>query len=555
MAKILVAECKQESSSFNPVPSHYQDFSIAVGPEVLRRHAGVGSEMAGALGVFATQPDVQVVPAYSARAITSGGVLAAADFDRIAREFLDAVRSAPPVDAVYFSLHGAMEAQNEHDTEGFLLAETRKILGERIPIVVSLDLHGILTDRMLQHADAVAMYHTYPHVDFFQTGERAARLLLRILAGAVRPVTAAVTIPALVRGNELITATGLLGTFVRQAQAIEASPGGLAAGMFIGNPFTDVPGLCSRSVVVTDNDPARAEREALALAEGFWAVRERLQQPLTSLAEAVRIAAQTEGTTILTDAADATSSGAPGDSNAILRALVESGYPKRVLAPVVDPPAVRAAFAAGVGHTLTTEVGGALDPKRHRPLPITRHGAPALGRPLPERVPRRHLAGGADGSPGGALLHPGRDQSRREPLRPLALPGPWAGPGALRRRRGEIPALPGALLPGLGDAAGQRGCAGGNVRQPEEPRPHPLPAAHLPPGCQRGVPTSGQALLANVTEERRRACVSTTNGKVKTSKIAAARAADEVSASAGAPGSARSSWRWRRATSSASIRP
>jgi len=371
MAKILVAECKQESSSFNPIPSHYQDFSIAIGPEVLRRHTSVGSEMAGALGVFATQPDVQVVPAYSARAITSGGVLAAADFDRIAREFLAAVRSAPPVDAVYFSLHGAMEAQNEHDTEGFLLAETRKILGERIPIVVSLDLHGILTDRMLQQADAIAMYHTYPHVDFFQTGERAARLLLRILAGAVRPVTAAVTIPALVRGNELITATGLLGTFIRQAQAIEASPGGLAAGMFIGNPFTDVPGLCSRSVVVTDNDPARAEREALALAEGFWAVRERLQQPLTSLMEAVRIAAQTEGTTVLTDAADATSSGAPGDSNAILRALVESGYPKHVLVPLVDPPAVRAAFAAGVGRTLTTDVGGALDPTRHRPLPIT----------------------------------------------------------------------------------------------------------------------------------------------------------------------------------------
>jgi len=76
--------------------------------------------------------------------------------------------------------------------------------------VVSLDLHGILTDRMLQHADAVVMYHTYPHVDFYETGERAARLLLRILPARVRPVTAVVTIPALVRGDELITATGLL---------------------------------------------------------------------------------------------------------------------------------------------------------------------------------------------------------------------------------------------------------------------------------------------------------------------------------------------------------
>jgi len=370
MPTILVAECKQESSSFNPVLSHYEDFSIAAGDDVLARHRGVRSEMAGALSVFGARPDVLVVPAYSARSITSGGELDAAGFDRIAREFLERVRGAGPVDAVYYSLHGAMVARNEDDTEGYLLAETRKIVGETIPIVVSLDLHGILTDRMLQHADAVVMYHTYPHVDFFETGERAARLLLRILAGDVKPVTAVATIPALVRGDELITATGLLGGFIREAQAIQQSPGGLVAGMFIGNPFTDVPGLCSRSVVVTDGDVARAQREALKLAEGFWRVRERLQAPLISLDAAVRVAMSTAGTVILTDAADATSSGAPGDSNAILRALVTHGYSKRALAPIVDPPAVRAAFAAGVGATIATQVGGALDPKRHEPLSI-----------------------------------------------------------------------------------------------------------------------------------------------------------------------------------------
>jgi len=371
MPKILVAECKQESSSFNPLLSPYEDFSIAAGDDVLVRHRGVRSEMAGALSVFGARAGVQVVPAYSARSITSGGELDAGGFDRIAREFLDRVRAAGAVEAVYYSLHGAMVARNEDDTEGYLLAETRKIVGEEIPIVVSLDLHGILTDRMLQHADAVVMYHTYPHVDFYETGERAAGLLLRILSGEVRPVTAVVTIPALVRGDELITATGLLGGFVREAQAIEHGPGGLVAGMFIGNPFTDVPGLCSRSVAVTDGDAARAQREALKLAEGFWAVRERLQAPLISLDEAARVATKTAGTVILTDAADATSSGAPGDSNAILRALATHGYRKRALAPIVDPPAVEAAFAAGVGATVTTQVGGALDPKRHRPLPIT----------------------------------------------------------------------------------------------------------------------------------------------------------------------------------------
>jgi microcystin degradation protein MlrC len=369
MPSVLIAECKQEVASFNPLLSHYEDFSIACGEGVLHRHRGVRSEVAGALGVFEKRPDLHLVPAYSARSITSGGILAAQDFDRIGSEFLAAIRSAPPVHAVYFALHGAMASQAEDDPEGFLLAETRKLLGDAIPIVVSLDLHGVLTDRMLQHADAVVMYHTYPHVDFFETGERAARLLLRILAREVNPVTAAVTIPALVRGDELITATGLLGGIIKTAQAIEHSPGGLVAGMFIGNPFTDLPGLCSRSVVTTDGEGARAEREAVQLAENFWRVRDRLQASLTSLDEAVQIAKTTPGTTILTDAADATSSGAPGDSNAILRALLERGYQGRALIPLVDPAAVRAALAAGVGQRVRIPVGGAFDTRFH-PLPI-----------------------------------------------------------------------------------------------------------------------------------------------------------------------------------------
>ena len=375
MPKILIGECKQEISSFNPVLSGYQDFEIGRGQEILDYHQGVNTEVCGALGVFQATPDVTLVPVYSARMIVSGGTLAQADFERIKREFLDAVRAAPPVDGIYLSLHGAMAAEDEDDPEGLLLAEIRQIVGEQIPIVVSLDLHGILTERMLSHANAIVSYHTYPHVDFATTGERAARLLLRILAGEVRPVTALVQIPALVRGDELITATGLIGKMIRQAQAIESSPGGLSAGMFIGNPFTDVLDLRSNSFVITDGDADRAAREAVQMATDFWAVRERLQAPLTSMQETVRIAKTTlaqpgRGTVILKDAADATSSGASGDSNIIVRGLLEAGYDGRILAPIVDAEAVQAAVAAGVGQRVQTTLGGRLDAKRFPPLPV-----------------------------------------------------------------------------------------------------------------------------------------------------------------------------------------
>jgi microcystin degradation protein MlrC len=365
--RILLGECKQEVSSFNPALSHYQDFTFSHGNDLLDIHQGAQSEISGALSVFAARGDIALVPAYGARAITSGGTLAAADWQRIAGEFLDAVRSAPPVDAVFFSLHGAMSAEGEGDPEGYLLAETRKNHGERIPIVISLDLHGILTDRILEHTDALTVYHTYPHVDFFETGARAARLLLRIIDEGIRPATAVVKIPALVRGKELITETGLFGSFIRRCQAIEASAGGYSAGMFIGNPFTDVADLRSNSIVVTD-DPARSAHEARRLAEDFWAVRERLHEDLTPLNEAVETAKATTGTVVMMDAADATSSGASGDSNAVLRALMDADYRGTALIPIIDPRAAAAAFAAGVGNPVRTEVGGAFDPARFPPL-------------------------------------------------------------------------------------------------------------------------------------------------------------------------------------------
>lgn len=372
MPRILIAECKQEVSTFNPHLSGYEDFDVRRGDDLVRYHRTVRNEIGGALNVFDATPGVELVPSYSAFFITSGGTLAKAAWERIAAEFLDGIRAAPPVDGVYFCMHGAMASEVELDPEGWLLAETRRILGEAIPIVVSLDLHGILTDRMIEHSDAIVAYHTYPHVDFFETGQRAARLLLRIVAGEAIPVTAKVAIPALVRGDELITATGLFGSSIRIAQEVESGPHGLSAGMFIGNPFTDVPALQTYSFVVTDNDPARAEGEAIRIAANFWANHERMRVPLVSLDEMARTAkAHSRGTLALVDAADATSSGASGDSNAILRELMAAGYAGSTLLPMVDEPAVRQAFAAGIGATIQTAVGGTLDPTRFTPLPIS----------------------------------------------------------------------------------------------------------------------------------------------------------------------------------------
>ena len=221
---------------------------------------------------------------------------------------------------------------------------------------------------MLKHSDAIVVYHTYPHVDQKETGERSARLLMRLLREQLKPVTVRVRVPALVRGDELITDSGIYGECIRLAQKIEESDEGLSAGMFIGNPFTDVPELCTNSLVVIDGNQELAEQYATEMAELFWVHRERMQVPLTSLNEAVeQTKANEEGTVVLVDAADATSSGASGDSNAILAALYNAGYQGRLLTPVVDEPAVLAAREAGVGNEVELTLGGTIDPARYTP--------------------------------------------------------------------------------------------------------------------------------------------------------------------------------------------
>ena len=367
--RVLIVECMQEISSFNPLPSRYEDFAIDHGEALLSQH-GLNTAIGGALAVFDARPDVTVVPTMAARA-GSAGILAGSDWLRLREELL--ATTAPhvgSVDALYVSLHGAMGAEGEVDPEGSLLEALRTLFGEDLPIVISLDLHGILTDRMLRQIDGLAIYRTYPHVDFADTGRRAATLLLDIIDRDLDPVIARVTVPMLARGDECITRNGLYGDVLADAHLLEGQGAALAAGVMIGNPFTDAPELCTQAIVVAETDGNGAAEAASGLARSIWAGRQRLVGKLVAPAKAVALAIAEQGPVVFTDAADATSSGASGDSNVLIKALRDGGYGRRVLAQVVDPGAAAAAHAAGIGATIAMPLGGWHD-KRFQPLVVT----------------------------------------------------------------------------------------------------------------------------------------------------------------------------------------
>ena len=379
MTKIAIFQLMQEISSFNPSTSTIDDFAIQSGAAWIKQDTAANHEIGGALAQFSEHDEVIVVPTISARSNSSGAILAASSWDELSSLLTSAVDNLTAehggtIAAVYFCMHGAMAAENEMDPEGFILEYARGKLGNDIPFVTSMDLHGILTERMYQHSDVIVPYHTYPHVDQYETGRRAAKVIMRLLTEGIAPVSVRVQVPALVRGDELVTDTGLFGECLRLAKHIEDSELGIAAGMLIGNPFTDVPELQTNVVVTLVGEEEEATQYATEMAELLWVHRDRMRVALSSIEEAViatishHADPESDGTVVLVDAADATSSGASGDSNAILTAILASDFSGRLLAPLVDAAAVRVAMEAGVGNSVTVNLGGTVDPARFTPL-------------------------------------------------------------------------------------------------------------------------------------------------------------------------------------------
>ena len=153
-------------------------------------------------------------------------------------------------------------------------------------------------------------------------------------------------------------------------QEIEASETGLSAGVNIGNAFTDVPELRTNVLIVRDGDRTQAEEDARRIARFMWEHRELFKAELISVEASIDVARQTNGLTVFSDAADATASGASGDSNEILKALLKSDFERKCLVPIVDQPAVEKAIACGEGGRVKLTLGGTLDPGRFTPLEL-----------------------------------------------------------------------------------------------------------------------------------------------------------------------------------------
>ena len=370
--KILVGSLVQESNTFSPIKSDIRSFEsgfLFFGQSGLTEMEGRRNELAGFLRVC-RRAGVELSATVAAWA-SSGGPMADRDFDDLAGRFLERVEKAEGIDGVLLALHGAWASESRLDADGWLLSRVRDIVGPDVLIVATLDMHANVTEAMLADTDALVGYQTYPHVDMFETGERAARLLIELLRGRGRPTMAACGVPMLISPHAASTFEGPLRSVAAERDRVQELPGILSASVFTVQPWLDVPELGSSAVVVTDGEPDLAKAEAERLARCLWTRRGEFSTPLVAVDEAVERAMKSAaGPVVLVDPADSVSAGSPGDGTAILKALLEARPDTPALVSLVDPEAARTAAGAD-GEEVSLTAGGRLDPGRSGPISLT----------------------------------------------------------------------------------------------------------------------------------------------------------------------------------------
>jgi len=350
--RIAVAGLHTECSTYNPVLAREADFKVLRGPAMLK----------DAHFDFLTHFPAEFITVLHARAI-AGGPVEQALYLRWKAEILDGIKAALPLDGVYLAMHGAMFVEGMHDAEGDFIAAVRELVGPDVLIAASYDLHGNVSQKIVDSLDMFSTYRTAPHIDVPDTMRRAVTMLVRALRTGQRPVVGWVPVPVLLPGERTSTQDEPARTFYTQLQAVEDPSGIWDASFQVGYVWADEP-RATACAVVTGTDRAAMAEAARHLAQDYWNIREAFVfgTKTGSIEDCVNWAMTAEtAPAVLAESGDNPTGGGVGDRAEVLAELIARNAQGVIFAGIADAAATEAAYAAGVGATIAISIGATLD--------------------------------------------------------------------------------------------------------------------------------------------------------------------------------------------------
>jgi len=362
--RIAIGGIHIESSTFSPHLSTADDFEVTRGDRLLSRYDWLTEPWAA---------DVEWIPLVHARALPGGAVVPEA-YDAWESEIVHGLQAAGPLDGMLLDFHGAMSVVGRDDAEGDLITAIRGALGEQPLVSAAMDLHGNVSRVLFDACDLMTCYRTAPHIDVWETRERAARNLVDALRRGKRPHKALVHVPILLPGEQTSTREEPARSLYAHIPAVESRPGIIDAAVWIGFAWADQP-RCRGAVVVTGHDRAEVAAAARELGDRFWAARDEFSfvAPTGSMDECLAAAETAERPFFISDSGDNPGAGGADDTTYALSRLlahpsIARGETRAVFASLVDPAAVASVADLPIGTSVSVTAGGHIDARDPGPV-------------------------------------------------------------------------------------------------------------------------------------------------------------------------------------------
>ncbi len=366
MARIAVGGFQHETNTFAPCKTPFEEFKIpggwppmTRGPDLFETVSGTSVPIAGAIEA-ATDAGHDLVGLSWCMATPANRVTDDA-FERISAMLLaelDTALAEGPLDGVYLDLHGAAVTESLEDAEGELIARVRRRVGAAVPIAVSVDLHANLTDAMVRDADLIDAYRHYPHIDMRVTGARAMRGLLARIGDTGPWHRRFRKFPFLIAINWQCTLIEPGRTILDHIDDL-----GIDEDVSIcfcpGFPLADIAD-CGPALAVFGRDEARVSAVFDTIDRLMLKARPAFAGEMWSPTDAIAYAIAAEPAPkpfVFADTQDNPGGGGEADTTGILQALIDADARDALMAIIKDPDAAAAAHKAGIGATLTLDLG------------------------------------------------------------------------------------------------------------------------------------------------------------------------------------------------------
>jgi len=361
MMRIGIGGLSCECSTFSPLATREEDFRVLSGVDLLAQY-----------DFPADFPETEFIPLSRARALP-GGRIRRRFFDDFLDDLVRKISNQEPFDGIFLQMHGAASVYGLEDAEGHIIAAIREAAGPECLISASYDLHGNLSQRVIDHLDLLTAHRTAPHEDWYETVARAVLLLVQCLRNSERPATSFIKVPMLLPGEQTSTDWEPAAGLYREIPRVIEQFGLLDASILVGYVWADEP-RAAASVVALGPDPERTRDAAEILARRFWDLRREFRfGGFSGTVEAcLERATAGPGTPVLiSDSGDNPTAGGAGDIPYALGRMLEFGVDNALCAAIADRGAVAICEHAGSGAGISLELGGKLDPLNGTPLRVT----------------------------------------------------------------------------------------------------------------------------------------------------------------------------------------